>query len=49
MSSKPMKDENRGNEQTVYTGTTQDAYDIRYQDDQHRTYGKQYSDDEDDE
>ena len=41
-------DQNRGSDDNVYVGSTSDAYDIRYQDDSHQTYGIQYSSSNDD-
>ena len=41
-------DQNRGSDDGVFTGSTSDAYDIRYQDDSNSTYGKQYSSDSSD-
>ena len=40
-------DENRGNnDQNGFYGSSSDAYDIRYADDSHQTYGKQYEEKE---
>lgn len=37
-------DQNRGGyNSSPYYGTSSDAYDVRYADDTHQTYGKQYS------
>lgn len=35
-----------GNDSIPYYGSTTDAYDVRYADDPHKTYGKQYDDEE---
>ena len=40
--------ENRGGEEEkTYYGSSTDAYDIRYTDDCHMTYGKQYDEEDD--
>lgn len=35
--------ENRGEEDRTYYGSSTDPYDVRYADDPHLTYGKQYT------
>ena len=40
-------DQNRGSDDNVFVGSSSDAYDVRYQDDSHSTYGQYYSSDND--
>ena len=35
--------QNQGSDDTYFVGSSSDAYDIRYQDDSHSTYGLQWS------
>lgn len=40
-------DQNRGGyNSSPYYGSSSDAYDVRYADDTHKTYGKQYKEDD---
>lgn len=42
------KGENDNNSDNIFYGTTSEAFDIRYQDDGHMTYGKSYNNDNED-